>query len=88
LYRWTKSDNPGYHYKNLWLSYRDASHVARIVFGHENEVAYRDFMKLIIPQMLGERINSNSSSGNIGGDNRHIDVTEYLHLSVIGKMLL
>ena len=45
-------------------------------------------MKLIIPQMLGEKINSNSSSGNIGGDNRHIDVTEYLHLSVIGKMLL
>lgn len=44
-------------------------------------------MKLIIPQMLGERKNSNSSSGG-GGDNRHIDVTEYLHLSVIGKMLL
>jgi hypothetical protein len=47
-------------------------------------------MKLIIPQMLGERKNSNSSSSSSsgGGDNRHIDVTEYLHLSVIGKMLL
>jgi len=51
--------------------------VARVVFGNENEVAFRDFMKIIIPQMLGIKTNL--------GDNRHIDVTEYLHLSVIGN---
>ena len=51
-------------------------------------------MKLIIPQMLGERKNYNSlnnssnSIGGGGGDNRHIDVTEYLHLSVIGKKMI
>ena len=62
--------------KSLWISYREAAHVARIVFGSDNEGMFRDFMRLITPQMVGERTSS--------GDSRKIDITEYLHLSVVG----
>ena len=63
--------------KALWISYREAAHVARIVFGSDNEGLYRDFMRLITPQMVGEKTPN-------GGDTRKIDITEYLHLAVVG----
>jgi hypothetical protein len=74
--RWVNSDAPGRQPTSLWMSYRECTHVARIVFGKENEEMFRDFMGLITPQMLGQRTDT--------ADSRRIDITEYLHLSVVG----
>lgn len=74
--RWLKAEGPGRQNRPLWMSYREAAHVARIVFGADNEDMFRDFMALITPQMLGERTETQ--------DSRRIDITEYLHLSVVG----
>lgn len=91
-------------HKSLWMTYREASHVARIVFGGlnsnsiddrnskmnsselnfssatsptaANNAMYRDFMNLITPQMLGEKTDQH--------DTRRIDITEFLHLAVVG----
>jgi hypothetical protein len=35
----------------LWMSYREAVHIAKIVFGGDNENMIRDFMALVTPQM-------------------------------------
>ena len=75
--RWAKKfDGVNGQPKSLWISFREAAQVARIVFGTDNEALYRDFMRLITPQMVGERTSN--------GDSRRIDITEYLHLSVVG----
>ena len=74
--RWAKSDGPGRQPRSLWMSYRESAHVARIVFGSENEDMLRDFMYLITPQMVGQKTATS--------DSRRIDITEYLHLSVVG----
>eukprot|EP01032_Pedospumella_encystans_P019429 gene19429-22088_t len=75
--RWQKKfDGVSGQPKALWISYKEAAHVARIVFGSDNEGLFRDFMRLITPQMVGEKTAS--------GDSRRIDITEYLHLSVVG----
>lgn len=74
--RWQKIDGPGRQFRPLWMSYREAAHVARVVFGTDNEEMFREFMALITPQMIGER--------NETHDSRRIDITEYLHLSVVG----
>jgi hypothetical protein len=75
--RWQKKfDGVSGTPKSLWISFREAAHVARIVFGKDNEALYRDFMRLITPQMVGERTAT--------GDTRKIDITEYLHLAVVG----
>lgn len=75
--RWQKKfDGVSGQPKALWISYKEAAHVARIVFGSDNEGLFRDFMRLITPQMVGEKTAS--------GDTRRIDITEYLHLSVVG----
>lgn len=64
--------------KAIWMSYREAAHIARVVFGQEEEL-YRDFLLLITPQMIGSK-----TSGPSGSDSRRIDITEYLHLCVVG----
>lgn len=75
--RWAKKfDGVSGQPKALWISFKEAAHVARIVFGSDNEGLFRDFMRLITPQMVGEKTAS--------GDTRRIDITEYLHLSVVG----
>lgn len=75
--RWQKKfDGVNGQPKSLWISYKEAAHVARIVFGNDNEGLFRDFMRLITPQMVGEK--------TAAGDSRRIDITEYLHLSVVG----
>lgn len=60
----------------MWMTYREAVHVARIVFGTDNDDLFRDFLALITPQMVGEKSEL--------VDTRRIDMTEYLHLSVVG----
>lgn len=75
--RWAKKfDGVSGQPKALWISFKEAAHVARIVFGSDNEGLFRDFMRLITPQMVGEKTASS--------DTRRIDITEYLHLSVVG----
>jgi hypothetical protein len=74
--RWQKKVAGAAQPTSLWISYREASHIARIVFGTDNDALYRDFMRLIVPQMVGERTQTT--------DSRRIDITEYLHLSVVG----
>lgn len=74
--RWMKLDGPGRQAKSLWMSYREACHVAKVVFGNDNEEMYREFMSLVTPQMVGSKGDTT--------DSRRIDITEYLHLSVVG----
>jgi len=74
--RWQKFDGPGRQPRAMWMTYREAVHVARIVFGTDNDDLFRDFLALITPQMVGEKSEL--------VDTRRIDMTEYLHLSVVG----
>jgi hypothetical protein len=75
--RWTtKFDGPGRQPQSIWMSYREALHITGIIFGKDNREMVRDFMSMITPQMVG---NLSDTS-----DSRRIDITEYLHLSVVG----
>jgi hypothetical protein len=74
--RWLKFDGPGRQPRSQWMSYREAAHIAKIVFGNDNDDIYKDFILLITPQMIGMR--------NDAADSRRIDITEYLHLCVVG----
>jgi hypothetical protein len=75
--RWTtKFDGPGRQPQSVWMSYREASHITGIIFGKDNKEMIRDFMSMITPQMVGTL--------NETTDSRRIDITEYLHLSVVG----
>lgn len=74
--RWVKPEGPGRQAKPLWMSFREAAHVAKLVFGADNEEMCREFMSLVTPQMVGMK--------NDLTDSRRIDITEYLHLSVVG----
>jgi hypothetical protein len=69
---------PGRQPQSLWMSYREALHITGIIFGKDNREMIRDFMMMITPQMVGQ---VNESTGT---DSRRIDITEYLHLSVVG----
>ncbi len=62
--------------KGLWMSHRECVQVARIVFGVNNEVMWRRFLSIIAPQMVGQRSESS--------DSRRIDLTQFLHLAVVG----
>eukprot|EP01038_Epipyxis_sp_PR26KG_P010908 gene10908-14646_t len=74
---WTKSDGPKKSFKeSLWMSYRESSQVAKIIFGQDNQSMLRDFMLLIIPHMVGQRTEQS--------DSRRITIAEFLHLSVVG----
>jgi hypothetical protein len=75
--RWTKSDGPGRQPKSLWLSYRECVHVAKTVFGDANESLCRDFLSIVQPQMVGQRAAGQQ-------DSRRIDITQFLHLAVVG----
>jgi hypothetical protein len=74
--RWLKFDGPGRQPRSQWMSYREATHIARIVFGSDNDEIYKEFLSLITPQMIGTK--------NETSDSRRIDITEYLHLCVVG----
>lgn len=75
-HRWAKSDGPGRLPKTLWMSYRECVYVAKTVFGANNEALYRDFLNIIIPQMVGQKTAT--------VDSRRIDIAQYLHLAVVG----
>ena len=74
--RWAKADGPGRQPKSLWMSYRECVTVARTVFGVNNEGMCRDFLGIITPQMVGQKSDT--------GDSRRIDITQFLHLAVVG----
>lgn len=81
--RWTKSDGPGRQPKSLWLSYRECVHVAKTVFGDANENMCRDFLSIVQPQMVGRK-GGVGSDGKQQPDSRRIDITQFLHLAVVG----
>jgi hypothetical protein len=74
--RWAKSDGPGRQPKALWMSYRECVQVARIVFGANNETMCKDFLGIVNPQMVGQKTETS--------DSRRIDITQFLHLAVVG----
>eukprot|EP01040_Poterioochromonas_malhamensis_P007297 gene7297-7873_t len=74
--RWTMNSGVGRQPQSLWMSYREALHITGIVFGKDNREMIRDFMYMITPQMVGNVTDTT--------DSRRIDITEYLHLSVVG----
>lgn len=76
--RWTKNDGPSRQPKSLWLSYRECVHVAKTVFGEGNEGMCRDFLSIVLPQMVGQK------GGPQQQDSRRIDITQFLHLAVVG----
>jgi hypothetical protein len=60
----------------LWMSYRECSAVSKIIFGDENEQMAKDFMLLLHPHLVGQRTEN--------ADSRRIDITQFLHLAVVG----
>ena len=82
--RWGKSDGPGRQPKSLWLSYRECVAVAKAVFGESNELMCRDFLAIVSPQMVGQKSEPNPNGIGGGTDTRRIDITQFLHLAVVG----
>ena len=82
--RWTKSDGPGRQPKSLWLSHRECVHVAKTVFGDANESMCRDFLSIVQPQMVGQKAVPASDGKPQQPDSRRIDITQFLHLAVVG----
>jgi hypothetical protein len=82
--RWGKSDGPGRQPKSLWLSYRECVAVAKAVFGESNESMCRDFLAIVSPQMVGQKSESQPNRVGGGTDTRRIDITQFLHLAVVG----
>jgi hypothetical protein len=82
--RWGKSDGPGKQPKSLWLSYRECVLVAKAVFGESNESMCRDFLAIVSPQMVGQKSEPNPNGIGVGTDTRRIDITQFLHLAVVG----
>jgi hypothetical protein len=74
--RWGKADGPARQPKGLWMSYRECVQVARIVFGVQNETMWHRFLEIINPQMVGQKTET--------ADTRRIDITQFLHLAVVG----
>jgi len=75
--RWTRPDqsNPK-NLQSLWMSYRECSAVSKIIFGDDNEQMTRDFMHLLQPHLVGQKTEN--------ADSRRIDITQFLHLAVVG----
>ena len=75
--RWSKLDGPGRQTPlALWMSHRECVQVARVVFGAGNDALCKEFLALINPQMVGQKTDQ--------GDSRRIDITQFLHLAVVG----
>lgn len=75
--RWSRLDGPGRQTPQaLWMSHRECVQVARVVFGAGNDTLCKEFLALITPQMVGQKTDQ--------GDSRRIDITQFLHLAVVG----
>ena len=74
--RWAKNDGPGRQPRSLWMSYRECVSVAKTVFGAANDVMCKDFLAIISPQLVGQKTGT--------ADTRRIDITQFLHLAVVG----
>ena len=63
----------------LFLSHRECVRIANIVFGSEgNEAICRRFIAMVTTQLVGQ-LNTETQT-----DSRRIDVTQFLHLAVVG----
>ena len=63
----------------LFLSHRECVRIANIVFGSEgNEAICRRFIAMVNTQLVGQ-LNTETQT-----DSRRIDVTQFLHLAVVG----
>jgi hypothetical protein len=60
---------------SLQMSFRDCSLVSRVVFGSESDPLYKTFMAMIERNLVGKK--------TARADNRHIDVSAFLHLAVV-----
>jgi hypothetical protein len=76
--RWTRPDqsNPKKNLQSLWMSFRECITVAKIIFGEDNEQMTRDFLALLQPHLVGAKTEQS--------DSRRIDITQFLHLAVVG----
>jgi hypothetical protein len=76
--KWTRPEHTAgkKQVSSLWMSYRECMQVSKIVFGEEGEPMMREFITLLLPHMVGQR--------NETSDTRRIDITQFLHLAVIG----
>ena len=57
------------------MSYRECILAIKSIFG-SNESLQREFLSIILPQMIGQKTDTN--------DSRRIDIIQFLHLSVVG----
>lgn len=75
--RWSRPDqaNPK-NVQSLWMSYRECITVSKIIFGEENSQMIKDFLALLQPHLVGQRTEQ--------ADSRRIDITQFLHLAVVG----
>lgn len=75
--RWSKSESTSKaQNKPFCLSYRECVLAAKNIFGAENEGMIRDFISIIIPQLVGQKTDTI--------DSRRIDIAQFLHLAVVG----
>ncbi len=73
--KWNKG-NDAAKSKNMWISYKECVHIAKLVFGEENEQAIKDFMALLSSRMAGQKKDNS--------DTRRVDVTQFLFTAVDG----
>lgn len=75
--KWTRPEQSGKkQVSSLWMSYRECMQVSKIVFGEDGEPMMREFINLLVPHMVGQRTETS--------DTRRIDITQFLHLAVVG----
>jgi hypothetical protein len=60
------------------MSFREVVAISKIIFGvtDDNKALLTEFMGLVIPDLVGKKSES--------GDSRRIDITQFLHLAVVG----
>ena len=76
--RWCTTDGPGRGPKALWMSFKEAVAVSKVIFGvnEDNRALLTDFMSLVMPNLVGQKTEK--------VDSRRIDITQFLHLAVVG----
>lgn len=75
--RWAGSDTKHRQQGNqLWMTYRECLHVAKTVFGSEDDPMCAEFLAMVDSHIVGRKDN--------GKDSRRIEVMEFMHLAVVG----
>mgnify|MGYP005990980443 CR=1 FL=1 len=69
--------------KAIFMSHRECVLVARVVFGSETDPLFRTFMALVESRLQSGPSTTSTRSGRAtGGDNRRIEVMQFLHLAL------